>query len=621
MFFNHKNEVTVVLAGPEAGTSAYYALRENANVYPGRKGKMVALDLRDSTGAKVSFDLDEKFVETDKNFFVQNDDGKFEVYNKIEELGIDGDEELLKGQVVKVTLDKDGDPKEVVKMTAFEVKNAEDIEIDDSKVIATTGDSYRLQSSTVVFYDELKEAIRLGNAKDEFSEVKGKDATFFVEKGNVVAIVGKTDADSDTTIVSGLLESRNNIRELKTDQWEIKIRVFGSNKTYVTEDEFTSNPFDADKYPAGSVIDLEIGDKTGEIKDFDLAKIVENVEIKGVRGKSIETKDKDYTFTNNAKAYEVKDGKYKEVRLTAIEGKTANLYMEEDSARYVNYAIIGAEAGTPDTKEGTVTYISTDGKKIEVDGKVYVINDDTVLRNEVGVIEYDGITEIKGALEENETKVFDIEVKDTNVITSFKYVAAKADKDAAAAVIKLINELPAATDAEFETKVTAARSAYNGLADEVKKNLVTNLAKLEAAEAKLQEEEDNAQAKEDAKSFTTTHSAILAKTVDKVAVADETAVDNALDAYDDLSNAAKALLKEEKALLDKLEERIDAIKAVNAAADEAKMKEALEDPALGLNLNKWNSLLGAQKDIVAKALLGGGFTDTASVQAALDAAI
>ncbi len=120
--------------------------------------------------------------------------------------------------------------------------------------------------------------------------------------------------------------------------------------------------------------------------------------------------------------------------------------------------------------------------KIEVNGKIYVVNNNTVLRNEVGVIEKATASDIHGAITANTTQVFDIVADDDNVISSFKYVAADADRDAAKVVIDMIDALDADADT-FAADVAAARAAYTALSTDVQKNLVTNLADLEAAEA------------------------------------------------------------------------------------------------------------------------------------------
>ena len=57
-----------------------------------------------------------------------------------------------------------------------------------------------------------------------------------------------------------------------------------------------------------------------------------------------------------------------------------------------------------------------------------------------------------------------------------------------------------------------------------------------------------------------TYADILAKTADTVTVADETTVDSALTAYESLSDAAKAIVASEKALLDAMKMKIEELK-------------------------------------------------------------
>jgi hypothetical protein len=61
---------------------------------------------------------------------------------------------------------------------------------------------------------------------------------------------------------------------------------------------------------------------------------------------------------------------------------------------------------------------------------------------------------------------------------------------------------------------------------------------------------------EEAAAFKTAHGAVLAKTTAAIAIADETAVDAALAAYNALGGPAKALLNAEKTLLDSLKAKI-----------------------------------------------------------------
>jgi uncharacterized repeat protein (TIGR02543 family) len=65
---------------------------------------------------------------------------------------------------------------------------------------------------------------------------------------------------------------------------------------------------------------------------------------------------------------------------------------------------------------------------------------------------------------------------------------------------------------------------------------------------------------QEAADFTTAHSAVLLKTVETVAIADESGVDAALTAYNALSPAAQALVSDEKDLLDTLKTKITELK-------------------------------------------------------------
>ena len=543
IFFNYHDEVTVVMGEPDTGTSAYYALREDANVYPGRKGDMLALDLRDSTGAKVSFDLDKDFIDKDEDadFLIQDGDGSFDVNeDDMKTLAA----ELKKGLVLKVTLDKDGDPKEVVLMTAFNVKDHDDIETDDSKVKAVlehgnSGTDYKLQSSTVVFYDDLKEAITIGNAKDEFSKIKNsndedEEIKLFVEKGKVVAIVGKTDADSDTTTVSGLLVKKSDISKLKNDKYEFKIKVSGSTKRYVTEDDdLTSSAFD--KFKDGSIVNLEIGDKSGEIKEFDTAKELP-IKVTDVRGKIIKADNgKEYTLNNDGIVYELKDGKYEEIRLAEVDDEDVTIYFEGDSSRFVNYVIMGVKAEDPGEDKGVVTYIS--GNVIETDNKdLFTVDAKTKL------VDKDGNTlglglEVAGKLAKGDK----IDIKD-NVITLLESPTADAEKDLEEAKTNLKNAIAEAKKLLPETvKPGSDAAALQAL--------------IEAAEAKITDKDITVKALED-----------------------------------ELTALNTAANKFEEKLAEK--ELNDALAAVNAITGTAADIETIKDNAelLGLDLTAFNAL-------------------------------
>jgi hypothetical protein len=113
-----------------------------------------------------------------------------------------------------------------------------------------------------------------------------------------------------------------------------------------------------------------------------------------------------------------------------------------------------------------------------------------------------------------------------------------------------------------ETAVNNALDAYDNLADVVKALLSSEKALLDSLKTKI----EDLKITEAADTFKDTYSTILSRTVEDITISEEWAVNNALAAYDNLADAAKALLSSEKALLDSLKTRIEELPALQAAA-------------------------------------------------------
>ncbi|GHT75496.1 hypothetical protein FACS1894124_6930 [Spirochaetia bacterium] len=144
--------------------------------------------------------------------------------------------------------------------------------------------------------------------------------------------------------------------------------------------------------------------------------------------------------------------------------------------------------------------------------------------------------------------------------------AAAAFKTAQSVVLAKTVDTVAIAD---EDAVTAALTAYNALSAEAKALLVAEKSKLDALKAKVDAlkaaENANPADTSAAAAFKTAHSVVLGKTVDTVAIADESAVTAALTAYNSLSAGAKPLVSVEKSKLDTLKAKIDELKAEAAA--------------------------------------------------------
>jgi hypothetical protein len=118
-----------------------------------------------------------------------------------------------------------------------------------------------------------------------------------------------------------------------------------------------------------------------------------------------------------------------------------------------------------------------------------------------------------------------------------------------------------------EIAVDAAFTAYNGLSAAVKALLTPQKSLLDNLKSKIAELKSTAANQAAANAFKDAHATILAKTVDTVAIGDESAVDAALTAYNGLSATVKALLGTEKTLLDNLKTKIEALIANQTAAN------------------------------------------------------
>ncbi len=390
----------VVVSGEVSsiGNSAYGVLTAKAETYEGRKGKMIALDIRNGANEKVEYDLAEKDI-INKDIKLEN--------IKLEEL-----RELEKGIVLKISLDKDGD------VTSIELpenyKNAKAFEIDDSNV--KVGEvSYRLQSNTLVFYDETKKVETLGNAKDKFSEVE-EGSTIYVEKGRVVAVVGKTDADTDTKDVTGLVTG---VKRTTAGKAQFTVKVLGETQRLVSKDKYTQAEVDKfDKDYTNTIVTLVVGETSNEVERFDYKDgykvIIDRISGRTIYGKDSNKKDVAVELNTKAVIYDVNDD-FDELNLRELKsGMEITVYHEGSSARFVDYILVGIVSGTP-TESGVVTYINkTTGAKIEIDGELYDMDENTRLLEDGKTIAVGG-KDIATKLNENDV-VKDVEVKNGVVV-------------------------------------------------------------------------------------------------------------------------------------------------------------------------------------------------------------
>ena len=141
---------------------------------------------------------------------------------------------------------------------------------------------------------------------------------------------------------------------------------------------------------------------------------------------------------------------------------------------------------------------------------------------------------------------------------------AEADKAAAAAVDTKITAI-GEVKLESEAQIVAARAAYEALT-ETQKTLVTKLADLEAAEAKLKELKDAA-AQDEIDKAAAKGVTDLIDAIGEVTLESESQITDARNAYDRLTEAQKTLVGDKLATLEAAETKLAELKEAAAQAD------------------------------------------------------
>lgn len=349
--FNFANKV-VLLSGEDkdADASSFYAvLLENSDVTTGRRNeKFLSIDVRTADGSKKAYDLD--FDVLDDSKLLKAGKTKFESLDDLKE-----DTAIrTKGDVIKVKVDKDGDVTEV--SIPEKAKITENFKVTKTYVVTAKAD-YKATSSTVVFYNSNKKAIKLGDIKDEF-EVVQKDGYVFYEAGKAVAIVAETDADADTKTVVGLLTA---VKELSSGAYEFRVKVAGKSEAYVTESTSFKLPSGIKASTKNVIVVLKVGEKSEKVKTIALADNYETVTIKSVSGRKLTDNAKEeYELVDNYKLYDANDD-FAEVRsIRDLVDKKVTLYFDGNSEYYVSYVIVGETSkDDPSDVTGVVTHVNT----------------------------------------------------------------------------------------------------------------------------------------------------------------------------------------------------------------------------------------------------------------------
>lgn len=474
----------VVVSGEvtSVGSSAYGVLTSNPRVYSGRKGNMLALDIRNGANEKVSYDIEVADLDNDVELVNVKTVGTGLSMTLAEDTNTNP-LAIEKNIVLKVSVDKDGD------VTAIELPEYENDGVKSFKIDATnvtvepaggTKVTYRLQASTVVFHDENKKATTIGNAKDEFEEVEAGSDLYY-EKGRVVAVVGTTNADADTKTVSGLVKS---VRGTSNDRIEFTVEVFGTTQRLVTENKDSIRRADADAL-VGKIVSFTVGEKSGAVRSAVQTRS-DLITIRSINGSTITPTVGDKVELNrNAVIYKGTDT----VALRTLEaGDTITVYYNGNSKTFIDYVVVGVSAPGHLTT-GVVTHKnatpgSADEGRIMIDDKLFTVTPSTILYSANKTVLGVGYAGIQGSLTVNATQVVDVQLENSNIV-SLRLKANFTALNTEISTVEALNESGYASGwSTLQTTLTAAKKvAANGLSTQTEVD--TAKANLEAARLAL----------------------------------------------------------------------------------------------------------------------------------------
>jgi hypothetical protein len=241
-----------------ADTSNFYAyVTTSPSAFSVRNTWYYNLDVVNEFGEEVKFDV------------------KMTTKTGIEVGDVPEEVDFVKGEVIEITVDEDGDFDSYALLNAktpYTVTSPAAVKYD-----ATYAGNYRLQATAVVFMveeflapngdvDDIK-VVKWADVGDEFTEVL--DGTFYANSSNrvIAAVVRDSDADDENTEFYGLITGLRQIRN--TSQWEILVEVDGDEYEFLTDKDEINKLADLDGVEKGDFARLSVDDRSNLIESVD----------------------------------------------------------------------------------------------------------------------------------------------------------------------------------------------------------------------------------------------------------------------------------------------------------------------------------------------------------------
>lgn len=348
LFFDFAGNVVLIVGDRGvAATSSYYAyVTANPTVFQKRNVNYINLDVITADGEEVEFDV---------KLDASNVTGSSIVWNPA---GTANDlDAFAKGNVVKITVEEDGDLDKYTTLVSPEIITTSDAAI---KVTDKYVKTKMLQGSAAVFnvenystdVDDI-EVYKWSDAADEFTYVEAGHFYYNTADKVVVIVATQTDADDDSTEYYGLVTRERKISG--KNQWEITIEVEGTKSEFDTDtNEITSAPGLEGKFAK-----VKVGDKSGliikavEVLPVDstgdlmfVVKVIDRDEIE-LADTSTATTGAIYMMVSGSVVYEKDNDKTSLGELA--KGDKVEVYLDKDGSKFVKYIRLNTGYTAPDT--------------------------------------------------------------------------------------------------------------------------------------------------------------------------------------------------------------------------------------------------------------------------------
>jgi len=298
--------------------------------------------------------------------------------------------DIAKGNVLKITVEEDGDFKTYEKFATTKVGDVTKLETDE-----TYAGSFRLQDTAIVFWtedfttdvDDI-EVMTWKEAADKFSWVTG---TVYANSSSRVVVIDVTDsdADEDNDKMTGMISA---VKVIGTDKWEISLKTGGTTKRIDTDKDYIKSA-DITAIDKGWFYEVEVDKTSGLIEKITKMTHTDEITITAIDYSGLKINGK-YIMVPGYEVFEA-DNDFTTFRSLKV-GDKVTMALDKagtDFVKYVKLSPVGPVivTPTPDTDKAEDALIAA----YRLDGKVYIQVVEVITEvNKIVTYEYIGVQDV-----------------------------------------------------------------------------------------------------------------------------------------------------------------------------------------------------------------------------------